>query len=88
MQSTLGQHPDMPVWIRTVRDEGLIKDLAPALLITLIPVAIAILMQKPALRQAIMMRAAHVSKSFCQSQADLWQSWATKSAQVYNKARM
>lgn len=84
-----GTSPETPVWFRTVRDDSsLVKELAPALLMTLIPVAIALLMQKPALRQAIAMRAAHASKSFCQGQADFWQDMATRSAQMYNKARL
>lgn len=85
---TTGASPATPVWIRSVREEGLLKELAPAILVTLIPVAIALLMQKPALRQAVAMRTAHASKVFCQGQADFWQGLATRSAQVYNKARM
>jgi len=84
-----GTSPETPVWFRTVRDEGsLIRELGPALLLTLIPVAIALLMQKPALRQAIAMRAAHASKAFCQIQADWWAGMATRSAQAYNRARL
>jgi len=87
--SPTGGTASEPIWIRTVRDDAsLFKDLGPAILITLIPVAIALLMQKPALRQAVVMRTAHASKVFCQGQADFWQGLATRSAQVYNKARL
>jgi hypothetical protein len=64
------------------------KQLRDAIIITVVPVAIAMLIQKPALRQAIVMRTSHYAKEFCQWQADFWQSLATGAAQTYNKARM
>ena len=64
------------------------KDLSKALLVTCVPVAVAILMQKPALRQTFVMRATHYARVFCQSQADFWQNLATGAATAYNRARM
>jgi len=65
-----------------------VEELIPAILVTLIPVAIALLMQRPALRQALAMRAAQASKRFCLAQADWWLGMATRSTQAYNKARI
>ena len=84
----LGQDATSPVWIHSVRDDNLVKELIPAILVTLIPVAIALLMQRPALRQALAMRAAQASKRFCLAQADWWLGMATRSTQAYNKARI
>lgn len=64
------------------------KQLRAAIVITVVPVGIAILMQRPDIRQAMAMRAAHYARLFCQGQADFWQSLATASAQAYNKARL
>lgn len=56
--------------------------------VSVLPVAIAILMQRSDLRQAIVMRATHATKAICQRQADFWQTMATRSAQAYNEARL
>lgn len=64
------------------------KQLRDAMIVTIVPVGIAILMQRPDLRQAIAMRLALYSKSFCQANADFWQTLATASAQAYQKARL
>lgn len=69
-------------------DKSGAKQLRDALIVTLIPVAIALLMQKPALRQALAMKSAHYARRFCQAQADFWQSMATGAAQAYNRARL
>lgn len=61
---------------------------ARMVIFTVAPVAIAILMQKPALRQAIVMRAALESQKLCQTMADFWSDLALKSATAYQKARM
>lgn len=55
---------------------------------TVAPIAIAIIMQKPALRQAIVMRATHEAKNFCQTMADFWQDMALKMGTAYNRAKM
>ena len=57
-------------------------------IMSIIPLAIIILMQKPAMRQAIVMRTAHYGKEASQYLADFFQNTATKCAQEYNKARM
>jgi hypothetical protein len=57
-------------------------------LLSLAPVAIAILMQKPALRQGIVMNLSHHGKEFCGRQGEFWNGMSAKCAQVYNTARM
>lgn len=57
-------------------------------LVTIAPVAIAILMQKPAMRQALAMRASHYGKQFCQWQIDTWTKGHMICAMAYNKARL
>ena len=56
--------------------------------IAVIPLVVVLLATKPALRQAVKMRAFHMSKEFCQANADFWQQLATSSAQAYNTARL
>lgn len=53
-----------------------------------LPVALAILMQKPALRQSLVMRTTHFGKELCRNQADLWTKLGDSCAQAYNKARL
>jgi hypothetical protein len=57
-------------------------------LVTLAPIALAVLMQKPALRQALAMRASHYGKQFCQWQIDTWTKGHMICAMAYNKARL
>lgn len=65
-----------------------LKDIVIVTAISVAPIAIAILMQKPALRQAIVMKYFHYSKELAQELADVFQSMATKAAQGYQKASM
>jgi hypothetical protein len=83
----IGSKPDNPVWTAFVPVKPSTKNLLIVMAFSIAPVAIAVLMQKPALRQAIQMRAFHTSKTACQYAADFFQSMATKSAQEYQKAR-
>lgn len=55
---------------------------------TVAPIAVAIIMQKPALRQAIVMRVTYDAKKFCQAMADFWQDAALKMGTAYNRAKM
>jgi hypothetical protein len=55
---------------------------------TIIPVAVVVLMQHPALRQRIVMKTAHYGKEVNQSIADFFQTAANKCATEYNKARL
>jgi hypothetical protein len=64
------------------------KQLRDAIIVTVVPLTIALLIQRPDLRQALIMRAALMGKRIAQSQADFWQSLATEAAQAYNKARL
>lgn len=64
-----------------------VKDTIGMVLITVLPVAIAILMQKPALRQMLIMRATHMGKEFCRMQADFWNTAGDELGTMYNKAK-
>ena len=64
------------------------KQMVEAVVIAAVPVAVVYLIQRPALRQALTMRAAHYARAFCQAQADFWQAMATGAATAYNKARL
>jgi len=78
-----------PVWVAIKNSEPISgKRIIAMLTVSLLPVAIAVLMQNPALRQRIVMRTASAARKACQSQADMWQSAATSMAQTYNKARL
>jgi hypothetical protein len=56
--------------------------------ISLAPVVLAILMQKSALRQSIVMHASHYGGEICSAQAEFWASKAAQCKTVYNVARM
>lgn len=84
----IGRDADNPVWMALIPQKPKGKDVIAMTLISIAPIAIAILMQKPALRQAIVMRTCHITKNVCQDMADFWQIMATKSAQAYQKAQL
>lgn len=69
-------------------DKAMRSQLRDAVIVTVVPFCIVLLIQKPELRQALVMRLAHYAKEICQAQADFWQQLATTSAQAYNEARM
>jgi len=69
-------------------DKGMAGRLIFVGIMSLAPVVIAIVMQKPALRQAIVMRTAHYSGEFCSAQGEFWNDLAAKSKTVYNTARL
>lgn len=77
-----------PIYVVSRMGKQDTKTLLASALFTILPVAIIILMQKPALRQSIRMRSAHYGKEICQPLADFFQKAATGFAQEYNKARM
>lgn len=82
--------PDNPIYVvsREVFQKQDTKTLVMSVIFTIVPVAIVIIMQKPALRQSIRMRSAHYGKEICQSIADIFQNAATEFANQYNKARL
>jgi hypothetical protein len=88
MEQIMPGTKDNPIWMSFSPRELDKKALVIAIIVPLIPVAIAILMQKPAYRQAIQMRFFHSSKIASQRVADFFQVIATKSAQGYQKAQM
>lgn len=83
-----GEKPETPIWMALVPVDPKLKNIVIFTLASIAPVAIAILMQKPSLRQAIVMRSFHISKVVCQETADFFQVLATKSAQEYQKVQL
>jgi hypothetical protein len=82
------------VALRTTRPPS-VKELIGLTLMTVLPIGIAILMQKPAMRQMLIMRATHYGKEFCHWQAtvwskgvDAWNKGGDTFAQAYNKAKL
>jgi hypothetical protein len=64
-----------------------LKDIIMMTLVTILPVAIVILMQKPALRQALIMRTSHTGRTLCNQQANFWKTASRKFDTIYNQAR-
>lgn len=88
MSKELGTQEN-PVWMAVSGvQKPKVKDIVIVTVISLAPVAIAILMQKPALRQAIVMRFWHYSRATTQAIANTFQDCATKAAMEYNKAKL
>lgn len=77
-----------PVYVALSTSKPSMKDFVLMTLVTIVPVAIAILMQKPALRQSLVMRATHLGKEFCHLQADMWNKAGDSCAVAYNKAKL
>jgi hypothetical protein len=84
----LGSEPDSPIWMALKAQRPKAKDMLIVTAVSIAPVIIAVLIQKPALRQAIVMRTLHTTKEFCQEMADFWQKLANKSAQGYQKVQL
>jgi hypothetical protein len=63
-------------------------DLLWATVITVVPVAVVILMQKPALRQELAMRWWRAVRNATQAQADFWQTVSDQARQNYWKATL
>lgn len=64
------------------------QELLWATLMTAIPVAVVILMQRPALRQALVMRGWRGVRTVAQAQADFWQTLASTASTNYWKATL
>jgi hypothetical protein len=77
---------ESPVWISW--NETANRDELKRLAFSLLAVAIITLIQRPDIRQMLIMRVSKFSKDFCQAQADMWQKLATSSAQAYQNARL
>jgi hypothetical protein len=77
-----------PVYVALSASRPSIKDALGMILVTVLPVAIVILMQRPALRQSLVMRGTHVGKEFCRIQADFWNKAGDSFGTAYNKAKL
>jgi hypothetical protein len=82
--------PDNPLWMAWsgVSHKPKLKDVIVLTAISVLPVVMAVLMQKPALRQAIKMRVFHDVRIAFQATADVCQDIATKAAMEYQKAKL
>lgn len=84
-----GDRADNPIWMAiSGRKDPTLKEFITITALSILPVALAIIMQKPALRQAIKMHTFHMTKEVCQNIADSFQVLATKSAQAYQNAQL
>lgn len=83
-----GEKPEMPIWMALVPVDPKMRQLFIFTVASIAPVAIAILMQKPQLRQAIAMRTLHFTKEVCQDTADVFQTLANHSATAYQKVQL
>jgi len=64
------------------------RDIVIVTVVSLAPVVIALLIQKPALRQAIAMRFFHYSKMTCQNSARILGELGIKAESAYQKASL
>lgn len=83
-----GEKPEAPIWMAIVPIDPKFKNVVLLTLASIAPVAIAILMQRPAMRQAIAMRTLHFTKEVCQETADMFQTLANHSATAYQKVQL
>jgi broad-specificity NMP kinase len=88
MVNELPGQKDNPMWMAIIPQPPKPRDMILITLVSLAPIVIALLMQKPSLRQAIQMRAFHTTKVASQNVADFFQVIATKSAQEYQKVQL
>ena len=65
-----------------------LKSLIRMTVYTAVPVVVALMIQRPAMRQMAWMRVTHGAKTFCQLNADFWQELALKAGTAYNRAKM
>lgn len=80
-----------PLDVRIVTAEltkGDVKKLVFVGLMSIAPVALAILMQKAAMRQAIVMHTSHYAGEVCSNLAEFFAGKAADCKTVYNVARM
>ena len=68
--------------------KDLVRELMLSVLFTAIPIGVAIVMQRPALRQQIIMRSCLFIQKYAQKEADTWTRIALNAATAYHKARM
>jgi hypothetical protein len=65
-----------------------VKTIVFQTLMVAIPIGVAMIMQRPDLRQMLTMRVWHGIKTFSQANADFWQANAINAATKYNRARL
>lgn len=77
-----------PVNVRIMREPASKKDLARSVFMVAVPMLVMVLIQRPALRQAIIMRGCHCVKVLGDELSDLGNLISAKAATGYNKARL
>lgn len=77
-----------PVVVRILPRKISAGELGGAMLVTVVPVAVVILMQKPELRQSLQMRAWHYWMHLSEFMSGFWQHQSLNASTEYNKARM
>lgn len=84
----IGETPEHPVNVRLAATDAGMSKLVIVGLLTLAPVAIAILMQNPALRQALEMKAWNGARIICRKNARMWANLESIAATRYDVARL
>jgi hypothetical protein len=85
----IGESRDNPLNMRIVgTNEPGVGKLVIIAALTLAPVAVAILMQNPALRQAIEMKAWNMARIACRKNARMWANLESIAATRYDVARL
>lgn len=80
--------PANPVTVSVTPQPVKPHDLVMGIVVTLLPVAIAVLMQKPALRHMLAMRALHMVKITGDRIAEIGNLISGRAATEYNKVRL
>lgn len=79
---------DQPLFMAVLPPDIKMRQLVFNMALTAIPVALAIIMQKPALRQAIVMRVSRDARNMCRDLSDFFLDMSLKAGTMYQKARM
>ena len=77
-----------PVFMAFVPQDPSVRHLVKSVIWTAIPIGVALLMQRPELRQRLIMRTSkHVSES-CFTMGEFFHDLALRAGTIYQKARM
>jgi hypothetical protein len=85
--SDLGSE-DKPVYVSFLPAKFSPKAFAGSLVMAIVPVAVVILMQRPALRQALVMRGSRAAANTCFELGEFFHGLGLRASTVYQKARL
>lgn len=88
MDEIPGTSAEKPMWMAIMPQPPKPRDVIILTIVSLAPVALALLMQKPALRQAMKMKLCHTVKVSSQMTADFFQVIADNAASEYARAKL